>query len=156
MKRRLFIETDILKEEDLERAREKVSDILGREGIEYPDEVFDDTKDFAWHEMKEAWESVKRADEIYGDSALVPIVGGYTGAPVIMDTMMRKTIEEGIEDKSLYFLQPYDSIWWQEIDWKPLGKAFAKNKLFTMEFNNSEYEFVQVDIPKLIKNIKNG
>ncbi len=154
--RRLFIETDVLQESELDTARITVAGILREKGIPYSDNVFDETKDFAWHEADEAWDAVKRADEIYGDSALVPIcgVGTYSGAPVIMDTMMRKTIDEGIKGKSLYFLRPFKDIWWDEIDRDLMRKAFKENKLFTLEFDDDEceYQFTEVDIDKIKDN----
>ncbi len=150
--RRLFIETDVLHMDELDSAQIKVSIILDDKGLSYPESVFDETKDFAWHELDAAWESVKRCDEIYGDSSLVLLCGfgSYTGAPVIMNEMMKKAIEEKIEGKSVIFLRPMSDIEWGQIDRKLLLKAFKKNNLYTLEYDD-KYLLAKVDIKKLLK-----
>jgi hypothetical protein len=155
MAKRLFIETDVLQKAELQHARRTVADILDQKGESYCKEVFDDVRDFAWHKGVEAWNAVKRADEIYGDSSLVPLCGfgSYTGAPVVMDTMMKNAIEEKITGKSLIFLRPFEDINWEQIDYKLLKKCFKKNKLFVVEFNDvsCHYELKPVDVSKMKK-----
>jgi hypothetical protein len=148
--KRLFIETDILQKDELHSAQRTVRYILEDQGIPSHENVFDEIIDRAWHEWERAWEAVKRADEIYGDSSLVPLsgFGTYTGAPVVMDVMMKKAIEEKITGKSLYFLRDFNDIEWEGIDYKLLKKAFKKNKLFTLERGSNNDEFVEVDISK--------
>jgi len=155
--KRLFIETDFLKEDELRSAQRTVRWVLEANGLESADNVFDETVDFAWQNADKAWEAVKRCDEIYGDSSLVPLCGygTYTGAPVIMDVMMQKAIDENIEGKSVIFLRKYEDIEWDGIDKKLLAKAFKKNKLFTTEPDEKwDDHFIEVDIKKLIKELK--
>lgn len=149
--KRLFIETDVLQQDELRSAQRKVSSILDRKGLQYSKEVFDETCDFAWYEADKAWDAVKRHDEIYGDSSLVPLCGygTYTGAPVVMDVMMKKAIDEGITGKSLFFLRSYKDIEWDGINKKLAKKCFKKNKLFTLEFTDAKYIFKPVDVSKL-------
>lgn len=149
--KRLFIETDILHESELKSAQRRVANILEDAGIPFGKDVFDETKDFAWHDADAAWEAVKRADEIYGDSALVPLCGygSYTGAPVVMDVMMKKAIDENITGKSLFFLRAFKDIEWEGVDNKLMKIAFKKNKLFTMEYDGNDYKFVPVDAKKM-------
>lgn len=153
---RLFIETDILQKDELRRAQRRVEEILDQQGIKnYPADIFDETVDFAWHEPEKAWEAVLRADEIYGDSSLVPLCGygSYTGSVVVMDVMMKKAIEQKIKGKSLIFLRKFKDLHWEGIDYKLLSKAFKNNKLFTLEYGTN-YVLMPVDIKNLIKYIK--
>ncbi len=144
---RLFIETDVLQQEELETATFIVSDILDHKGLLYSKGVFDSTVEFAFTEPQKAWEAVKKADEIYGDSALIPLggIGTNTGAPVVMNVMMYNAIQEGIEGKSVYFLRAYKDIHWDGIKEELVHKAFINNKLFTLETNDDESRFVEVD-----------
>lgn len=153
--KRLFIETDVLHQSEFRSAQRKVSLVLDELCIPHTKEIFDEAVDFAWHEPEKVWEAVKRADEIYGDSSLVPLCGfgSYTGAPVVMDVMMQKAIDENITDKSLIFLRPFEEIEWDGIDYKLLPKAFKYNKLFTIELDTN-YKIVQVDIKKLVQKLK--
>ena len=104
--KRLFIESDVLKEDEFRTAQRRVALVLEETGKSFTKNVFDEKVDFAWHKPSEAWEAVKRADEIYGNTSLVPLCGygSYTGSPVVMDVMMKKAIEENITGKSVIFL----------------------------------------------------
>lgn len=143
--KRLFIESDVLQSDELSTCQRTVYYILKDNGIEFSKDVFDEVKDFAWHEGKEAWEAVKRCDEIYAYSGLVPLCGygSYTGAPVVMDRMMKLAIDENITGKSLIFLRKFDKINWDEIDIKLLKKAFKKNKLFTLENDKTGNDYLK-------------
>lgn len=147
--KRLFIESDTLDQAELNTAKRRVYMILDKNKIHCSDEVFDEIKDFAWHEGVEAWEAVKRCDEIYAMSGLIPLLGygSYTGAPVVMDRMMQAAVAENITGKSVIFLRKFADIDWNNIDLTLLDKAFRKNFLFTLE----EKEFVQVDIDKILR-----
>lgn len=153
--KRLFIETDVLHESELHSAQRKVYRLLKNNGLDFPKDVFDETVDFAWHEADKAWEAVKRCDEIYGDSSLTPLLGygSYTGAPVVMDVMMQKAIDENITSKSLIFLRPFEDIEWDMIDMDLLKIAFVNNKLFTLEFDE-DYKLTPVDIERLVADQK--
>lgn len=153
MIKRLFIETDVLQKDELRNAQRILSEVLKRQGLDYPKDVFDETKDFAWHDAEAAWEAVLRADEIYGDSSLVPLLGygTYTGSPVVMNVMMKKAVDQKVTGKKLIFLRQYKDLDWDMIDLKLLRKAFKKNQLFTTEVNDVgfPYAFVPVDVTKI-------
>lgn len=154
--KRLFIESDVLQEDELSSSQCSVALYLESQNIPYNEkDVFDEVVEYAWHEADKAWDAVKRADEIYASSGLVPLCGygSYTGAPVVMDVMMKKAIEEKITGKSLIFLRDYKDVDWEQIDIKLMPKAFANNKLFTMEYDNG-YKLKPVDIEKLVKSYK--
>jgi hypothetical protein len=152
--KRLFIETDILKKSELGTAQNDVEMVLVKKGLPFHEDIFDEVKDFAWQQADAAWEAVKRADEIYGDSSLVPLCGygTYTGAPVIMNVMMQKAIDEDIRGKSLIFLREFANIHWDQIDRKLLKKAFKYNKLFTYDWGADD--FTPVNINELYKKLK--
>ena len=149
--KRLFLETDVLQADELRSAQRQVSNYLEDKGIAFSKDVFDEVKDFAWHKGEDAWEAVKRCDEIYSDSALVPLCGygSYTGSVVVMDVMMQKAITENIKGKSLYFLRSFDDIKWDGIDYKLFKKCFKKgvNDLYAREYDkeyNTRFELVDV------------
>jgi len=147
--KRLFIESATINNAELNHSKRAVRYILEDQNLSYPDGVFDEIVDFAWKQADRAWEAVKRADEIYGDSSLTPLngIGSYSGSPVVMDVMMQKTIDENITGKSLFFLRPFDDIDWDEIDTELLKQAFVNNKLFTYETDdNGDSYFDQVNI----------
>lgn len=149
MKKRLFIDSDQIQDDELRRAKRRVSAILDKTKAPYCENVFDSTQGFAWHQAKEAWEAVKNADEIYGDTSLVPLsgYGTYTGSVVVMDVMMKKALDENIIGKQVFFLRPFMDIEWGGIDKKLLKQCFRhKNELFTLEFDGGEYHFAKVNV----------
>lgn len=154
--RRMFIETDFLQEDELRSAKRSVREYLGENSIPFSNEIFDEVSDFAWQRGEAAWEAVKRCDEIYSDSSLVPLsgYGTYTGSVVIMDVMMKKAIDENITGKSLYFLRDFEDIEWEGINYKLFKKCFGKgmNKLYTKKYDE-EYNmtFELVDVSKMKK-----
>lgn len=153
--KRIFIDSDIVQEDELRTAQRRLSLIFEKSNIPYVDNVFDGVVDFAWHEADKAWTAVKSADEIYANSSLIPLCGygSYTGSVVVMDVMMQKAIDEDVRGKSIYFLRSYDNIEWEGIDMSLIDKAFKHNFIYTLEFND-DYKFEQVDIDKLIKRYK--
>ena len=66
-KRRIYIESDILKASELSTARRSVRRKSSDE-IAYEENVFNDVLDFAWHDLEKTWAAVKLADEIYLDN----------------------------------------------------------------------------------------
>ncbi len=146
--RRLFIETDDLDQREYRKAQRTVYRLL--QGLEIPDEVFDEVVDNAWHGAAKAWEAVQKADEIYADSSLVPSDGcSYVGSPVVFNTMMEKAAEANIIGKKLIFLRELDDLEWDNIDMVLLAKVFVDNEMFTLE----DEVLVKVNIPELIKEI---
>lgn len=147
IKKRIFIESDILSESELKTVQRSVANILEQKGEKYVRRVFSNILEFAWHDLEETWESVKLADEIYASSSLIPLTGGsYTGAPVIFDGMCARAINECVTGKSVYILNEITNIMWDEIDMDLLKKAFQNNDLYTY---NDEYEIVKININKL-------
>lgn len=144
--RRIFIDSDNIDKFEYRAAQRTVYGLV--DGL--PEEVFDEVVDFAWHEPEKAWDAVKRADEIYAQSSLIPLCGygSYTGSVVVMDVMMAKAIAEDIRGKSIFFLRQYKDIEWEGIDLTLVDKAFKHNFLYTLE-NYDRFE--QVDIDKLIR-----
>jgi len=147
--KRLFLETDVLQDDELRSAQREVANYLEDKGIRFSKDVFDEVKDFAWHKGEDAWEAVKRCDEIYSDSALVPLCGygSYTGSVVVMDVMMKKAIDEKITGKSLFFLRSFKDIEWDGIDYKLFKKCFTKNKIYTLEHDadwNARFDLIDV------------
>jgi len=142
MKYRIFIESDVLDESEL-RSVERRLYLINSDF-----ERFQEILDFAWHDLEKTWASVKRADEIYANSSLMPLIGGsYTGAPVIFDGMCERAIKQNVTGKDVYILRPQKDIYWEMIDIKQMKKAFKNNRLFMY---NEDRNIIQVDI----KNVK--
>lgn len=105
-------------------------------------------------DTKRTLEAIKKADEIYIDSALVyNIVEG--DASTLFNGMMYHAINEKMENKKVFIFRTYDHICWDGLKADLVDKAFRKNYLYVMAENdddvthNSQWE--QVDIDKLIK-----
>ena len=112
MKKRLFLESDILHEDELRSTQRQVYFILKDLGEEFDeDTVFDTTIDYAWHKLDEVFEAVKFHDQIFANTSLMPLISGhYSGAPVIFNEMMKRVIEEGVEGKEVFILRAYDDV----------------------------------------------
>ncbi len=150
MKRRIFIESDILHDDELRSAQREVSWMLDDKKEKYCEEVFDKTLDFAWHDLENTWDEVKKADEIYATSSLMPLVGNsYMGAPVIFNGMCERAIKEGVIGKSVYILSPLKRIYWGMIDLKLMKKAFKSNSLFM--YDDEMENIIKVDVSKIKK-----
>lgn len=63
MKRRIFIESDILHKDELETAQDIVANVLEDMGESFIKNVFDETFDFAWHKEKlpNVWAAIKKS-----------------------------------------------------------------------------------------------
>ncbi len=147
MKRRIFIESDILHDDEYRSAQRQVANLLEDKGEGFIEAVFDEALDFAWHDLEKTWASVKKADEIYADTSLMPLVGNsYMGAPVIFNGMCERAIKEKVTGKSVYILRSLDNIDWDMIDFKIMKKAFKHNDLYMYDENR---EMFKVDVAKL-------
>ena len=147
MKRRIFIESDVLQEDELNSAKRDAVKFCEDNGESYCKEVFDEVLDYAWHDLEKTWKSVKRADEIHANTALMPLVGGsYMGAPVIFNEMCKKAIKEKVKGKLVIITRTLDSIYWGMIDFELMKKAFKNNKLFMYDDN---YDMIEIDVSKL-------
>ena len=78
---RIFIESDILHDDEFRHAQREVANLLDDRGEKFDeDKIFDKALDFAWRDLEKTWAAVKEADEIYADSSLMPLVGNsYMG-----------------------------------------------------------------------------
>lgn len=143
MKKRLFLESDFLHDDELRSVKRGVYCILKDLGEEFnKEDVFDTVIDYAWHKLDEVFEAVKSHDQVFADTSLMPLISGhYSGAPVIFNEMMKRVIEEGVEGKEVFILRPYDDMHMDEdfIDLDLIPQAFKNNKLF---FYTDSYESV--------------
>lgn len=147
IKRRIYLESDILSTDELHSSQREVSRLLKLKNIPYTKRVFSEILDFAWHDLEKTWEAVKNADEIYSNSSLIPLSGGsYIGAPVIFNGMCERAIKEGVTGKDVYILNNLDNIHWDMIDIPVMKTAFKYNNLFMY---NDDYEMVKVDVLKI-------
>lgn len=149
IKKRIFIESDILQAEELRSAQREVFDLAKSKGLRCVDRVFSQVLDFAWHDLEKTWAAVKSADEVYSDSSLMPLTGGsYIGAPVIFNGMCERAIKEKVEGKSVYILNYLKNIYWGMIDIKLMKQAFKKNSLYMYD---EQHNLVKVDVSKVKK-----
>jgi len=149
VKRRIYLESDVLHATELSRAQDEVGDLCLEKGDKFIRRVFSDVLEYAWHDLPGTWEAVKKADEIYSDSSLIPLVGGsYSGAPVIFNGMCERAVKENIKGKDVYILNELSNIYWDMIDIPMMKKAFKYNNLFMY---NKEREMIKVDISKIKK-----
>lgn len=148
IKRRIYIESDILQADEFRSAQREVFYFLKEKGFNCVERVFSEVLDFAWHDLEQTWNAVKDADEIYATSSLMPLTGNsYTGAPVIFNGMCERAINENVVGKSVIILNQLKNIHWDMIDKKLMKKAFKKNDLYMYD---DEYEnLIKVDINKI-------
>lgn len=147
MKKRIFIESDILHDHEYRSVQRQVSKLLTEKGEPFNKNVFDQLLDFAWYDLEKTWSAVKDADEIYANSSLMPLVGNsYMGAPVIFNGMCKRAINENVVGKSVFILNKLKNIWWDHIDFKLMKKAFKKNTLYMYDDN---YDLIKVNVSKL-------
>jgi len=147
--RRIYIESDILSAEEVRRVQREVKDLCDTAAVKCTRRVFSEMLDYAWHDLEKTWAAVKKADEIYSESSLMPLCGNsYMGAPVIFNGMCERAIKEGVEGKSVFILNSLKSIYWDMIDIPTMKKAFKKNSLYMYDEN---HEMKKVDVSKIRK-----
>ena len=148
MKRRIYIESDILKSSELRSAQRKASHFAEQRGLKCTDRVFNEVLDYAWHDLDKTWKAVEKADEIYATSSLMPLTGGsYIGAPVIFNAMCTRAVKENVTGKSVIIFNTLDNIDWYMIDMQIMKKAFKNNDLYMYDDN---YEnIIKVDVKKI-------
>jgi hypothetical protein len=148
--RRIFIESDIIHADELRGAQTDVYMLCKKMHKKCIKRVFSEVLDHAWHDLEKTWEAVKKADEIYANSSLMPLVGGsYIGAPVIFNGMCERALKEGIDGKSVFILNKIKDIYWEMIDIPLMKKAFKKNSLYMYD---EKYDIQKVDVSKINKN----
>lgn len=149
IKRRIYIESDILHADELHDAQRTVVRLCEEKSSKYIKRVFAEVLDLAWHDLEKTWEAVKNADEIYSNSSLLPLCGGsYMGAPVIFNGMCERAIKENIKGKDVYILNSLKNISWHMIKIDLMKKAFKHNNLFMYD---DDYSMVKVDVSKIKK-----
>lgn len=148
IKRRIFIESDILHTSEIHSTQRTVARLCATKRVKCVRRVFTEILDKAWHNLGATWEAIKKADEIYANSSLLPLCGGsYTGAPVIFNSMCEKAIAEKIFGKDVYILRQLKDIDWYMIQKETTLKAFTVNNLFMYDEN---YDIAKID-PLTIK-----
>lgn len=150
---RLFLQSDFLRDDQLDRAQLRVRYILRDMGLPFIKEVFDKAVGYAWHDFPATWKLILAHDEIYADSSLYGLNGKrtYVGAPPLMDNMMQYAFEQKVTGKSLFFLTTMEEILWDNINLSLFEKVFSNNKLFCI--NSRRFE--PVNIVELIKSYPN-
>lgn len=147
--RRIFIESDILHADELRDAQREVALLCEDRGVKYTRRVFSEVLDYAWHDLEKTWKAVKKADEIYATSSLMPLVGGsYMGAPVIFNKMCERAVKEGVEGKSVFIFNTIRNTYWGMIDIPIMQKAFEKNDLYMFDENQ---DIKKVDTSKIME-----
>lgn len=150
IKRRIFIESDILQADEFSGAQREAYDLAKENGLKCVDKVFSEVLDYAWHNLEKTWEAVKKADEIYADSSLMPLSGNsYNGAPVIFNGMCERAVKEKLTGKKVIILNSLKNIYWGMIDIKMMKKAFRDNDLYMYDDNHDK--LIKVDISKIKK-----
>lgn len=149
IKRRIYIESDVLHADELADVKDTVSDLCKDKKVKHVSRVFSDVLEYAWHDLEKTWAAVKKADEIYSNSSLLPLSGGtYTGAPAIFNGMCERAIKEGVTGKDVYILNSLKNVSWHMIDIPLMKNAFKKNNLFMY---NDDYDITKVDVSKIKK-----
>jgi hypothetical protein len=149
IKRRIYIESDILHADEIRTAQREVEAIWKEKSVECIKRIFSEVLDFAWHDLEKTWNAVKKADEIYSTSSLVPLCGGsYMGAPVIFNGMCERAIKENVQGKDVYILNKLEYIHWDMIKIDLMQEAFKNNNLFMY---NDNYNMEKVDVSKINK-----
>jgi hypothetical protein len=142
--KRLFIEND--ENLDFSRVKSYLKDLYGFKGE--PNDFFDETLTEATFNSQDAWEAVKRNDEIFAESSLIDMMGVSGG--LLFNNMMYMAIKENVIGKKVYFFSSKDSIWWDNLNADLFEKAFKENDLFTHEVGEG---WVKIDIAEILKNM---
>lgn len=150
IKRRIFIESDILHADEFRDAQREAFSFANDKGLKCVDNVFSQVLDYAWHDLEKTWEAVKKADEIYATSSLMPLTGSsYTGAPVIFNGMCERAINENVKGKSVFILNSLTNIYWDMIKMDVMKKAFKENDLYMYDENHDK--LIKIDVSKIKK-----
>jgi len=147
IKRRIYIESDILQADEFRDAQSDVSRFAKDKGLKVVDRVFSQVLDYAWHDLEKTWDAVRKADEVYAVSSLIPLSGGsYMGAPVIFNGMCERAVKEKITGKSIIILNKLKNINWYMIDVDLMKKAFSENAFYMYD---DDYELTEIDVSKI-------
>ncbi len=112
------------------------------------EKVFDIVIDDASNKTEEVLKAILACDEIYTKTSFSRGGDGDKDSPDLFDELMEVVISKNITNKTLYILNEYDRIMWDELDSKLLDKAFKKNYIYTLNYDTG---FEQVDIDNLLR-----
>lgn len=112
------------------------------------EKVFDIVIDDASNKTTDLLKAIQECDEIYTRTSFCRGGEGTIDSADLFDKLMESVISKNITNKTLYILNEYDRIMWNELDHKLLDKAFKKNYIYTL---NYETGFEQVDIDELLR-----
>lgn len=150
IKRRIYIESDILQADEFRNAQREVFSLAESKGDKCVDRIFSQVLSGAWHDLEKTWQAVKDADEVYSTSSFVPLCGDPNmGAPVIFNGMCKRAIKENITGKLVVVLNQLKNISWNYIDIKAMKEAFEKNDLYMYDDNYNN--LIKVDVSKIKK-----
>jgi len=144
--RRIYISSDLTDSSETRSASRQVVRSCYEKDLAYVDRVFSKILDYAWHDLEATWDAVKNADEIYSTTSLMPLCGGYSGAPVIFNGMCERAVKEKISGKKVFILNSLENIEWDSIDKKIMKKAFKNNDLYMYD---EEHNLVKIDVKKI-------
>ena len=95
--KRLFIEND--ENLDFSRIKSYLKDLYDFKGN--PADFFDETFTEATFNSQDAWEAIKRNDEIFAESSLIDMMGISGG--LLFNNMMYMAIKENVVGKKVHF-----------------------------------------------------
>ena len=96
-------------------------------------EVFDTKIYEALFNGQEVWAQVKKHDQIYCSTSLIPLYGAV-GSGSLFRNMIHLAASEGVAGKEIYIVNRFESISWHELDSFALtAKVFESNKLFVWD-----------------------
>lgn len=151
--KRLFIEDESEEKtiHEYHSACRKVRNAMGYSNRE--NEAFDTAIFDALENQLDVWGLIVTHDQIFCSTSLIPLMGfgSSYGSGMLFNNMMYKAIEENVTGKSIYMLNDYDGIEWDELRPELVAKAFVNNDLYCMDDNHNT--FIKVDIDKLVNEI---
>lgn len=98
---------------------------------------------------QEVLNAIVEADEIYVDSGLV--YNPHGDGSILLNALMHKAVELGIEGKEVYFFRTLDQVNWFRLRKNLFDKTFKKNYLYVHGEKDNKYFWEQVDIDNLLK-----
>lgn len=148
---RIFIEVDRLNEYskwEIDAGIDACAQLWDTETKGFFDNIIYDARFY-----ENLFEEIQKADEIYMNTAIQPLIGGtHMGSPELWNGMMELAIEHQLTGKKVYNARTYKDIEWRNLDKKLLDQAFKKNFLYVAAEDYSKWE--QVDIDKLLRSLK--
>lgn len=140
--KRLYIENSPINEKEVLTNAQRAADLKGLPEPKTIQDFFTYVIGEALSNGEKIWKAIQECDEIYMDTALIPMFG--VGGGTLFNNFMCKAIACQMTRKKLYFLTYFPDIWWNELDEHLVSQTLGVNQVYTFSEDGNSFQLARL------------